>query len=1204
MGYFIQKLIWEVSDGGHNPVSGSRGGIVIVKCTQVQDPLTSIYQRSTIISTFTMIPFIPTLILAFVSFISSAFVIFRIVIPILPPHPLSRRVAPSEFGLPDYNFRSLSSADKSHLWLASLDILALCVFIWQAFSEYYGGPASYGEAHDAASSARLWFALTIRQTCLFVVSALTLINIRMGRSVSFGSRHWMLWAPTLLLGLASTILSGFFAAGGIPSLFVGLLAYSTTVAVLSSASFGSLVYTLVVIRRNLAALNDPADSWPPTKEVEDKPRPSFATEDVDVLREGSSWLTSDAGSTHQDSVSNWSFSTHQAHPRPGSLGADCAVTSKTSLAPKSSYWFDPPTPMTGDALIPPVPSLPSSCPSSPADALSSDPDPFRRDAPGRPRLDSQSSWLTSPSGSQISLSAWSYPTSHQGGVSAVDLNAELLPQCNRPPTPALSTARVLGGYGYQGDSERGIASLAYNGNDVDISIYRYACWMITIWVPLVLSLPYILSFVGKGFVSSATPLLLALSVTLSSPLLAMNIIMRSPIPIPTGLFDVHGEPPSICMRAPSPAVTLTDCNRECKRSGSVTVVEGRRSGDVWLSQGDAVEGKGKLSRALGLMTPVPRLAVLPPEDEKEDGEMTPPLPMQTESESFNTSVFPNTPGSAEFGRIRKQSVQSRISGDEFASRIMVAQRHYSALATTVIVTASPEKKCGDLLTVTTGVGVERKPVLSSSSHLRSRSVSSVIGQAISTDYSPSPSRPPSQPLPPTPPNVRLAKQQSTRTLIHRKSYSSGYSFGATVNDDVNEIDVLTAGVLPLLVPGLKVGNDMKLKDFEFEFDPPVSSTVTKKKRLPASCTQKDNGDFGVLANGEGESTALHSTTANGKVGLNKASAHKRYQFSLPSLGLRKDTVDNLKSEIGRTLATRIGGYTTVNDGRGNTAWADESASNLLADPPVNVDKQPVPNDASLGRTASTRTRGLRAEVPHGMESARTSVATLDTATILPPSSAASTVTLFDPMTEFDPAAQSTPLHEKEYHFARKHQAAAMPRSQPTSKRSSIVYIRSSEKHTQAPSEPEAQPPTERNNTDDMSSLTVAQWSTQVVKPLILASKQRKDATGPTTKSSSNSLRTLSLLKDRDSNHDSTGDARNGFAGTRPLVLGKKKSKTVKEHDENVAPSASSVNKHLKPLKLSRTESSKVRGMLRKDETLPIVLVRPPSDRMESIYEVR
>lgn len=41
-----------------------------------------------------MIPLIPALVLAFVSFIASAFVILRIVIPILPPHPLSKRVSP------------------------------------------------------------------------------------------------------------------------------------------------------------------------------------------------------------------------------------------------------------------------------------------------------------------------------------------------------------------------------------------------------------------------------------------------------------------------------------------------------------------------------------------------------------------------------------------------------------------------------------------------------------------------------------------------------------------------------------------------------------------------------------------------------------------------------------------------------------------------------------------------------------------------------------------------------------------------------------------------------------------------------------------------------------------------------------------------------------------------------------------------------
>ncbi|KAJ8583757.1 hypothetical protein M405DRAFT_496499 [Rhizopogon salebrosus TDB-379] len=55
---------------------------------------------------------------------------------------------------------------------------------------------------------------------------------------------------------------------------------------LSSAAFGSLVYTLMVIRRSLTALNEPQDGWPPSRGVENKPPPSFATEDIDIFREG------------------------------------------------------------------------------------------------------------------------------------------------------------------------------------------------------------------------------------------------------------------------------------------------------------------------------------------------------------------------------------------------------------------------------------------------------------------------------------------------------------------------------------------------------------------------------------------------------------------------------------------------------------------------------------------------------------------------------------------------------------------------------------------------------------------------------------------------------------------------------------------------------------------------------------------------------
>ncbi|KAF9226909.1 hypothetical protein BS17DRAFT_776320 [Gyrodon lividus] len=1149
-----------------------------------------------------MIPFIPTLALCFLSFIASAFVILRIVIPILPPHPLSRRVAPSEFGLPNYNFRSLSSADKSHLWLASLDLLALCVFVWQAVTEYSGGSTSAGEASDAASSARLWFALTIRQNCLLVVAGLTLAHIRMGRSVSFGARHWMIWAPTLLLGVTSTALSSVLAGAGVPSLFAGLIAYSATTAVLSSAAFGGLVYTLIVIRRNLAALNEPTDAWPPVKEVEEKPRPSFATEDIDALREGSSWLTSDAASSRHETASNWSFSTHQAHQRQGSVHFNPAA-SQPSLVPKSSYWFNPPSPAM-DPSIPPVPPLPSPYRgnSSPTFVISEDPDPFRRDVPSRPRLGSQSSWLTSHAGSQATLSAWSYPTTQHGG-SVVDINAELLPHtmASRPATPALSSAKVLGGYGYTADSEKGIASLAVADSEVDISFYRYVFWMLSIWVPLGLSLPYLLSSAITGSVSmDAFPIMLVLSVTMSSPLLAINILVRSPIPIPTGLFDVHAEPPSVVMRAPSPTDTLATYCREYKRSGSITVVEGRRSGDVWISQGDAVDGKGKIARAVGLMSPVPRLAVLPPQEEKEDGELTPPLPMQ--EDTFRTTIppTPQSTNSAELGRMRKESkASSHLSGGEesYASRIMIAQRHYSALATTVVVPASPERMegAGDLLTVATGVAFEPVVTPSASSHLRSRSVSSIVGRAITTsDISP----PPSQPLPPTPPNVRNAKL--VKQLVHRKSYSSGFSFGAVVNDDINEIDALTAGVLPLLVPGLKVGEGMKIRDWDFS--PPLSSTVTKKK--PSRVAKASAGsDFGVLARDEFPSPQLHSTPAQGRQTHRgrKVSAHKRNHFSLPSLGLGKEAVHMWKNELNQALASKIGQYSTLptsDIARRNTVWGDESVPNLIAHP-VTSDQNEAQfhapkSGAPMGRSMSTRSLGLRADVPHGMDSARTSVATLLPDRAVPPS-AASTVTLFEPESTFEPLAQSTPHDtQKGYPYTRKYQAAAMPQS--NSRRSSIVYVKSDENtHT----EPVAS--TDRNAS---SSTTLAQWSSRAVKPLIpkVSQLQRKlSSSGKNAASPSGGLRPLSLLQERGTNKD--GSASN-FAGTRPLVLGKKKLKAKVTPDENADPS--SANKYLKPLQLRRSDSSKLRGILRKDEVLPNVVIRPPSasEQMGSAYDYR
>jgi hypothetical protein len=369
--------------------------------------------------------------------------------------------------------------------------------------------------------------------------------------------------------------------------------------------------------------------------------------------------------------------------------------------------------------------------------------------------------------------------------------------------------------------------------------------------------------------------LFILSVTLTSPLLVLNILFGSPLPIPTGLFDIR------CQANPSEAflpgsVPPDKWSHEYKRStsASVTVVEGRRSGDVWISQGDAVDGKGKLGRAVTLLSAKPKLSVLPPEgcDEPE----LPPLPFHSDdSQSVHVHGTPHSELSAQFGKLGMDAKTSshNSDGDEnvaFASRIMIAQRHYSALAQTVVVpggTTTDRDSAGANALLSTATGAAKSRHTNQSSHLRTRSVSSMNGPATPQsreDSSISP--PPSFPLPPTPPNVRAAR---LAMLAHKKSFSSGFSFGTV--DDINEIDALTAGVLPVLVPGLTVGDDMKIK--EGDYSPP--GTFSKSKGMKA---MKKLAEFGA----EFSSPEVHSTPARHHAPRGrKESRHKRNHFSLP-----------------------------------------------------------------------------------------------------------------------------------------------------------------------------------------------------------------------------------------------------------------------------------------------------------------------------------
>jgi hypothetical protein len=341
------------------------------------------------------------------------------------------------------------------------------------------------------------------------------------------------------------------------------------------------------------------------------------------------------------------------------------------------------------------------------------------------------------------------------------------------------------------------------------------------------------------------------------------------------------------MRAPSPCSSKAETIvREYKRSGSTTVVEGRRSGDVWLSNGNATESKTKVARALTLLQPKPKLSVLPSQEEKmEEGEFSPPLPIQDVDDQGTAPPTPQSHNPGEMGMHREMGMRKKDSKassyysgtDEsvaFATKIMVAQRHYSALAMTMVLPPSPERRSSQEIAATTAVEAEPAARSKRHSHLRARSVTSV-----NSIPRPAISPPPSSPLPPTPPTLKNFKAaNASKRLAHRKSYSSTaeeFSFGPIENDTTREIDALSAGVLPLLVPGLKVGGDMKITE-GWKLSPTLMSHgIGRNSHVPSEL-----GGINDIS-----SPRMHSTPyvrkASTENRARKTSAHRRNHFSLP-----------------------------------------------------------------------------------------------------------------------------------------------------------------------------------------------------------------------------------------------------------------------------------------------------------------------------------
>jgi hypothetical protein len=391
---------------------------------------------------------------------------------------------------------SLPTADKSYVWLAICDIVAVAVFVWEAFGQWFDSSSEWSSAAASSgirsrSAARLWLALTFRQTCFFIISALILVHVRRRKSVSFGCAHWFLWVPLLFLATVSTVAAGLFADTIPRSFLVGYVAYSTTTAILNTVIFGSLVGSLIIVKRSLANFNQVKESKSPgeTTAAEKRRRTVVTAEDIDAIREGSLWIASTASSRRRDEPTGSSYALHST------------TSSHTRTTPHNHNTTAPPDQTTPPRI--PFPFWPPQATHS--SSSSRNPSPRRSDthandfgyAPLRSRtqslraaaaaaaaaltLSSQGSWISSSLGTHPTLSAWSYPT-----------------QRSSPPNQAQTTvegARALTGEQYAPSSlqaERGTATAsptsAVRSQEIEISTLRILAWLAGVWAPLVCSL--------------------------------------------------------------------------------------------------------------------------------------------------------------------------------------------------------------------------------------------------------------------------------------------------------------------------------------------------------------------------------------------------------------------------------------------------------------------------------------------------------------------------------------------------------------------------------------------------------------------------------------------------------------------------------------------------------------------------------------------
>lgn len=293
------------------------------------------------------------------------------------------------------------------------------------------------------------------------------------------------------------------------------------------------------------------------------------------------------------------------------------------------------------------------------------------------------------------------------------------------------------------------------------------------------------------------------------------------------------------------------------------------------------------------------------------------------------------------------------------------------------------------------------------------------------------------------------------------------------------------------------------------------------------------------------------------------------------------------SEIRHALENQVVQYTAVPSnvdlGRRKTVLGVESISNLVHLQSVQEERNGYPA-SGLKRNASARSLGLRADVPHNVDTARSSMVSNNN---MPPS-AASSATLFEDfeagLEDSGPQAESTPHNSVSQKSTFRRPAASMPGH----RHSTIKYIRSEDSQGVQVTYPTGSVAAVEPTASTVSSF--AQWSSRAVRPLMpKASKQQRNSSSST--SPKDGLRPLTLLQDRINTNANSSLA----SEVRPLSLGKKQKARADHRDENGNETTTpKKNKNVKSLTLARSETSKMRGILRRTEVLPDVVVRPPS----------